>query len=72
MENGRMLMGKEKMIEEVDENKIGVVNNLGVKYKGNYEFKEKLKDEMEKMKKKKGIDIDINVDEERGGFMEKF
>lgn len=72
MENGRMLMGKEKMIEEVDENKIGVVKNLGVKYKGNYEFKEKLKDEMEKMKKKKGIDIDINVDEERGGFMEKF
>ncbi len=72
MEPGRLFMGPEQMLEAVDENTIGVVPTFGVTYTGNYEFPEPLQEALDKLQKKKGLDIDMHVDAASGGFLAPF
>lgn len=72
MEPGRLFMGAKEMLEAVDENTIGVVPTFGVTYTGNYELPEPLQDALDKLKKNKGLDIDMHVDAASGGFLAPF
>ncbi len=72
MEPGRLFMDPARMVAACDENTIGVVPTLGVTYTGNYELPGPLSDALDKLQKRKGLDIDIHVDAASGGFLAPF
>ena len=72
MEPGRLFMDPERMVAACDENTIGVVPTLGVTYTGNYELPGPLSDALDKLQRRKGLDIDLHVDAASGGFLAPF
>ena len=72
MEPGRLFMDPERMVAACDENTIGVVPTLGVTYTGNYELPGPLSDALDKLQRRKGLDVDLHVDAASGGFLAPF
>jgi len=72
MENDRLLMSPEEVINRCDENTIGVVPTLGVTFNGRYEPVKAVSDALDKLQKKTGLDIPIHVDGASGGFLAPF
>jgi glutamate decarboxylase len=72
MQPGNLFMDPARMIDACDENTIGVVPTFGVTYTGNFEQPLPLHDALDKLQKKKGLDIDMHVDAASGGFLAPF
>jgi glutamate decarboxylase len=60
------------MLEQVDENTIGVVPTLGVTYTGIYEPVAELAAALDDLQQRTGLDVDIHVDGASGGFTAPF
>ena len=72
MEPGQYCMDAKRMAEAVDENTIMVMPTFGVTYSGGYEFPEAMQNELDKLQKRKGLDVDIHVDGASGAFLAPF
>lgn len=72
MEPGKLTMDKERMINAIDENTIGVVPTFGVTYTGVYEYPANVNEALDNLYKNTGLDIDIHVDAASGGFLAPF
>lgn len=72
MEEGRLLMTPEEVLNRCDENTIGVVPTLGVTFTGHYEPVKAVSDALDTFQAKTGLDIPIHVDGASGGFLAPF
>jgi glutamate decarboxylase len=72
MENGRLLMTPEEVINRCDENTIGVVPTLGVTFTGEFEPVAAVSSALDKYQEETGLDIPIHVDGASGGFLAPF
>jgi glutamate decarboxylase len=62
-----LCLNPEKAAELVDENTVGIVCILGSTYTGEYEDVAKMNELLEKVNKKKNLDVRIHVDAASGG-----
>ncbi|NLA37544.1 MAG: DNA polymerase IV, partial [Actinobacteria bacterium] len=60
------------MLDQIDENTIGVVPTLGVTYTGIYEPVADLAAALDDLQERTGLDVDIHVDGASGGFTAPF
>ena len=72
MDENRFKMTSKEMLENIDENTIGVVPTLGLTFTGEYENVKEMSDALDKYQKDTGIDIPIHVDGASGGFTAPF
>ncbi|WP_166825709.1 glutamate decarboxylase [Thalassoroseus pseudoceratinae] len=72
MENGRLIMTPEEVINRCDENTIGVVPTLGVTFTCQYEPVKAVADALDQLEKNQGLDIRMHVDGASGGFLAPF
>ena len=72
MAPGRYGMDAATMLDQVDENTIGVVPTLGVTYTGIYEPVAELAAALDDLQQRTGLDVDIHVDGASGGFTAPF
>jgi glutamate decarboxylase len=72
MADGRYGLTPETMLEQIDENTIGVVPTLGVTYTGIYEPVAELAVALDDLQRDTGLDVDIHVDAASGGFTAPF
>jgi len=72
MERGRYYMDAASMLEQIDENTIGVVPTFGLTFTGKYEMIKPLSDALDDLQARTGLDIDIHVDGASGGFLAPF
>lgn len=72
MEEGRLLMTPEEVLQRCDENTIGVVPTLGVTFTCQYEPVKAVAEALDQLEKEKGLDIPIHVDGASGGFLAPF
>ena len=72
MAPGRYGIDAATMLEQVDENTIGVVPTLGVTYTGIYEPVAELAAALDDLQERTGLDVDIHVDGASGGFTAPF
>jgi len=72
MEDGRLLMTPEEVLNRCDENTIGVVPTLGVTFTGEFEPVKAVSDALDAYQAETGLDIPIHVDGASGGFLAPF
>ncbi|MCP4576641.1 MAG: glutamate decarboxylase [Deltaproteobacteria bacterium] len=72
MENDRLIMTPEEVIERCDENTIGVVPTLGVTFTCQYEPVKAVADALDQLQRDTGLDIPIHVDGASGAFLAPF
>lgn len=72
MAPGRYHLDVPSMLEQVDENTIGVVPTFGVTYTGAYEPVAELAAALDDLQERTGLDVDIHVDAASGGFTAPF
>ena len=72
MEHGRYTLSPEKVLEQVDENTIGVVPTLGLTFTLMYEPVKAIADALDDLQKRTGLDIPIHVDAASGAFIAPF
>lgn len=72
MDDGRLLMTPEQVLQRCDENTIGVVPTLGVTFTGEYEPVQAVSDALDDLQQRTGLDIPIHVDGASGGFLAPF
>ena len=72
MEKDRFYMDAPSMLEQIDENTIGVVTTFGLTFTGKYEPVHELSEALDQLEKDKGLDIDLHVDAASGGFLAPF
>ena len=72
MARDRYVITPEQVVGAVDEDTIGVVAILGTTYTGELEPIAEICAALDKLKKKKGLDIPVHVDAASGGFVAPF
>ena len=72
MERDRYYMDAQSMLQQVDENTIGVVPTFGLTFTGKFEPIKSLNDALDDLQQRTGLDIDIHVDAASGGFLAPF
>ncbi|WP_426460892.1 glutamate decarboxylase [Mycoplasma hafezii] len=72
MEKDRFYMDAKSMLEQIDENTIGVVSTFGLTFTGAYEPIHELSDALDELQKTKGLDVDMHIDAASGGFLAPF
>jgi glutamate decarboxylase len=72
MDEGRLLLNPEEVLERCDENTIGVVATLGVTFTLQYEPVEAICAALDGLQRSKGLDIPVHVDGASGGFIAPF
>ena len=72
MAEDRYVITPEQVLDYVDEDTIGVVAILGTTYTGELEPVAEICAALDKLKKKKGIDVPVHVDAASGGFVVPF
>lgn len=72
MAPGRYGLDPASVVEQVDENTIGVVPTLGVTYTGIYEPVADIAAALDDLAERTGLDVDIHVDGASGGFTAPF
>ncbi len=72
MAPGRYGIDPATMLDQIDENTIGVVPTLGVTYTGIYEPVAALAAALDDLQVRTGLDVDIHVDGASGGFTAPF
>ena len=72
MAPGRYGMDAATMLDQIDENTIGVVPTLGVTYTGIYEPVAEMAAALDDLQQRTGLDVDIHVDGASGGFTAPF
>lgn len=72
MTPGRYGIDPATMLDQIDENTIGVVPTLGVTYTGIYEPVADLAAALDDLQERTGLDVDIHVDGASGGFTAPF
>ena len=72
MDEGRIILNAEEVIQRCDENTIGVVPTLGLTFSGQYEPVKEISDALDKFQQETGFDIPIHVDGASGGFLAPF
>ena len=72
MASDRYVITPEQVLDYVDEDTIGVVGILGTTYTGELEPIAEICAALDKLEKKKGLDIPVHVDAASGGFVVPF
>ena len=72
MADDRYVITPQQVVDAVDEDTIGVVGILGTTYTGELEPIAEICAALDKLKKKKGLDIPVHVDAASGGFVVPF
>jgi glutamate decarboxylase len=72
MAEGRYVITPEQVLEQVDEDTIGVVGILGTTYTGELEPIAEICAALDKLQQDKGLDIPVHVDAASGGFVVPF
>jgi glutamate decarboxylase len=72
MAEDRYVIDPKQVVDAVDEDTIGVVGILGTTYTGELEPIEEICAALDKLEKKKGLDIPVHVDAASGGFVVPF
>lgn len=72
MEEGRLLMTPEEVLERCDENTIGVVATLGVTFTCQYEPVADVAAALDDLQMRCGLDIPLHIDAASGGFLAPF
>ena len=72
MDEDRYVITPEQVVAAVDEDTIGVVGILGTTYTGEFEPIAEICAALDKLQKKKGLDIPVHVDAASGGFVAPF
>ena len=72
MEHGRYYMDAKSMLEQIDENTIGVVPTFGLTFTGKFEPVKELSEALDDLQARTGLDVDIHVDAASGGFVAPF
>ena len=72
MTEDRYVITPEQVVDAVDEDTIGVVGILGTTYTGELEPIAEICAALDKLQKKKGLDIPVHVDAASGGFVVPF
>ena len=72
MAEDRFVITPQQVVEAVDEDTIGVVGILGTTYTGELEPIAEICAALDKLEKKKGLDIPVHVDAASGGFVVPF
>jgi glutamate decarboxylase len=72
MEQGRLLLTPEEVLQRCDENTIGVVATLGVTFTCEYEPVAEIAAALDELQSTTGLDIPMHVDGASGGFLAPF
>lgn len=72
MEQGRLLMTPDEVLNRCDENTIGVVPTLGVTFNGKYEPVNAVCEALGQLEAISGLDIPVHVDGASGAFLAPF
>ncbi len=72
IDSNSFVVSKDKVIENVDSNTIGVCLTLGTTFTGEFEPVEEISNALDDLYKNNGLDVPIHVDAASGGFIAPF